>query len=278
MSRRFGWDLTKFLSNQNSSVNQWSVWSRLKRYLPLLTIFLFKKKKLPEIVIPTAVLYLFCARYYDGWQFKEFDISHMKAPEKGGSSALYNFISFITSSASSEVKAGSYELDAFKSSFIPWPSLPSFWDFSDQDPFFYVHMHPIFIRYWGSQIPPTSVCAFYTARVTSQIDVNFPLTTSLRSIIKGKRQHECGEAYIKHTGDIYTNCFCWTAFPTLLPEHALLCHQPEPSHYSHKLGHLETRNGAMSSFTRRSTSINTFFQLVKAAQGCCLQVILACLY
>lgn len=43
----------------------------------------------------------------------------MKAPEKGGSSALYNFISFITSSASSEVKAGSYELDTFKSSFIP---------------------------------------------------------------------------------------------------------------------------------------------------------------
>lgn len=59
----------------------------------------------------------------------------MKAPEKGGSSALYNFISFITNSASSEANAGSYELDAFKSSFIPWPSLPSFWGFSDQDPF-----------------------------------------------------------------------------------------------------------------------------------------------
>lgn len=86
-----------------------------------MTIFLFKKKKkkLPQIVIPTAALYLFCARDYDGWQFKEFDISHMKAPEKGGSSALYNFISFITNSASSEANAGSYELDAFKSSFIP---------------------------------------------------------------------------------------------------------------------------------------------------------------
>lgn len=43
----------------------------------------------------------------------------------------------------------------------------------------------------------------------------------------------------------------------------LLCHQPEPAHCSHQLGHLDARNVATSRFTRIGTSINAFLGWLK---------------
>jgi len=59
--------------------------SKFKSYLAILIAFLLKNPQInhknfpPQILLSTAVLYLFWAIYWDAGQFQEFDISYMKA-------------------------------------------------------------------------------------------------------------------------------------------------------------------------------------------------------
>lgn len=126
------------------------------------------------------------------------------------------------------------------------------------------HTHS-FITPWASQFSPAPTCAFYPVWViSSQIHGTILLPTSIWLTIKGKRHHKCREAFTKKNKQM---TFVPNTSPELVFQHCsqstLLCHEPEPAHCSHQLGHLEVRNVATSRHTRISTSIKAFLGWLK---------------
>lgn len=224
--------------------------SRFRSYLAILTCFLLKKpNNKPNQTFPPQTL-LSIAVLYQSSSVQPYAL-HYK---------LCQFWSQLWLSWAW----------GFKSSFTPWPSLPSL----SEAPIIRIpsHMHPILITSWASQFSHTPMYAFYTVWITSfQTDVTFPLSISIHATIMGKRHHKHGEAFIK-------NRWCIpNASAELLLEHTLLWHWWEPSHYSHKLGHFESEEFCAVMIHQNKYQHKCLFQLVKAAQGSCLQVHLACL-
>lgn len=127
-----------------------------------------------------------------------------------------------------------------QSSFTPWPSLPSLSEALMIRIPSCMHACTLFLLLPGpASCPHTSVCILHSMDHFFSDWCNFSLAYVHSFNNNGKEAPWIWRSLHKNRWHVYQmlllNCF-WT----LLLEHTSLCHQQQPPHYWHKLGHFES--------------------------------------